>query len=216
MATDRTARKFDQWARNGKAEEMESGHARSVSRMLDSAAFARASAGRFTFLDVGCGNGWVVRTVAGRPGCVRSVGIDKSREMIRSAKRNPQNTGKEEYFCADVDGWRYRGRGFDCALAMESIYYAESTESALRSICGLLGRGGVFLCGTDFYAENAATRRWAASMGITMHLYSKDEWRALFMGAGFEVRLRQIKNPDAKQAWKRNAGTLLITGTKPA
>lgn len=215
MATDRTARKFDLWARNGKAEEMERGHAASVSRMLRSAAFARKA--EFTFLDVGCGNGWVVRQVAARyPGCVRSVGIDKSNKMIRSAAKNPLNTGTEEYFCADIEHWKYRGRRFDYVFAMESIYYAESTKSALDRIYDLLGTGGVFLCGTDFYAENAATRRWASSMGITMHLYAKEEWRALFKNSGFEARLRHIRDPKARQAWKRKIGTLLITGTKTA
>ena len=209
--SDETARKFDEWARNGKAEDMQRGHAKSVATMLRSARFSK----KFTFLDVGCGNGWTVRRVAAQnPGCVRSVGIDKSSGMINRAKTDPGNTGIEEYFCADVERWAYRGPRFDYVFAMESIYYADSVRLALARIHMLLKPGGVFLCGTDFYAENVGTRRWSAAMGITMHLYTKKEWRRLFADAGFDTRLRHIRDPAAREAWRRKAGTLFVTGIK--
>ncbi len=210
VVRDETAKKFDEWAHNGKAEEMEREHTNSVTEMLRSARFGDG----FTFLDVGCGSGWVVRKVARHPGCSESVGIDKSPEMICRARTDPRNTGKERYLCTDIERWPYRGRKFDHIFAMESIYYANSIESALTKIYGMLKPGGVFLCGTDFYAENAATKRWPASMGVTMHLHSEEEWRALFAGAGFRTRLRHIRDPAGRTVWKREIGTLFITGTK--
>lgn len=210
---DATAQKFDSWALNGKAEDMQRGHYKSVSAMLRSARFG----GEFTFLDIGCGNGWVVRLVASRhPGCRLSVGIDKSANMISRAESDPGNTGRERYLCADIEEWRYSGRRFDYVFAMESIYYADSVGAALAKIYRLLRPGGVFLCGTDFYAENTPTKRWAAAMGITMHLHSEGEWKDMLARAGFEVRTRRLKDPAAKDAWKRNVGTLFLRGRKPA
>lgn len=209
---DETARKFDEWACNGKAEEMERGHASSVSRMLKSAKFHDG----FSFLDVGCGNGWVVRRVALDPNCRKSVGIDKSCEMVNRAKSDPRITKREEYHCTDIENWTYRGRRFDYVFSMEAIYYSDSIEKALAKIYTVLKPGGVFLCGTDFYEENTGTRRWSAAMGITMHLLSKERWRELFIDAGFKTRLRHLKNPKGRTSWEREMGTLLITGIKCA
>ena len=84
---DKTRRLFDEWARSGRAESMETGHARNVTRFLGSISFGS----RFTFLDVGCGNGWTVRMMAEKDGCKRAVGIDKSRMMIIHAKRKAKS-----------------------------------------------------------------------------------------------------------------------------
>ena len=55
---------FSEWAQIGKDEGMEKGHASSVSEMLDFAFKEKTSIGKkFSFLDLGCGNGWVVRKV---------------------------------------------------------------------------------------------------------------------------------------------------------
>ena len=60
---DKTSRLFDNWAKAGRAEDMEAGHGLSVNKFLDRITFEKP----FTFLDIGCGNGWVVRKIAGEP-----------------------------------------------------------------------------------------------------------------------------------------------------
>ena len=57
---DKTAKVFDTWATAGRSEEMEKGHGMSVSKFLGSVSFDKP----FSFLDIGCGNGWVVRKIA--------------------------------------------------------------------------------------------------------------------------------------------------------
>ena len=54
---DKTSQLFDKWAKTGRAEEMEKGHGTTVNKFLDKLIFDKP----FTFLDIGCGNGWVVR-----------------------------------------------------------------------------------------------------------------------------------------------------------
>ena len=53
---------------------------------------------------------------------------------------------------------------------MESIYYADSMEKAIKKIYKLLKPGGQFFCGTDFYTDNKATAKWADMMKIQMSL----------------------------------------------
>jgi hypothetical protein len=52
-------------------------------------------------------------------------------------------------------------------------------------------------------------------MKIPMHLHSKKEWKKLFVDAGFEVKIKQIKDLRNKKKWKREFGTLFIIGKKP-
>ena len=75
---DKVSKKFDEWAINGKAESMEKGHGKNVLKFLKKISFDQP----FSFLDVGCGNGWVIRHVTEIPTCKKAVGIDKSKKMI--------------------------------------------------------------------------------------------------------------------------------------
>jgi len=200
---------FDKWAQNGRAELMEKEHDNNVSKFLKTISFDKP----FTFLDVGCGNGWVVRKIAKENNCKKCIGIDISKKMIVQAKKK-QDNNKEEFLHADIESWNYKGK-FNFIFSMETLYYADSIEVALEKIYKLLKPSGQFFCGTDFYSDNKATARWAVSMKIQMHLHSKKEWKKFFRNAGFEVKTKHIKDLKNKKKWRREFGTLFITGTKP-
>ena len=205
---DEVEKTFDVWAQNGRAELMEVEHGENVSKFFSKIKFEKP----FAFLDVGCGNGWVVRKMASLENCKKATGIDKSKKMIIQARRNSGN--KERFVHSDIESFKNRQK-FDFIFAMESLYYADSVEKALKKIYALLNLGGQFVCGTDFYSDNKATARWKKVMKIQMHLYSKKEWKALFTNAGFEVKTKQVKDPKSKKKWKREFGTLFIIGNKP-
>jgi len=200
---------FDKWAQNGRAELMEVEHGKNVLKFLKTISFDKP----FTFLDVGCGNGWIVRKIASEKNCKKSIGIDKSKKMIIQSKKKIQSK-KEEFFHIDIESMNYKGK-FNFIFSMESLYYADSIEIALEKIYKLLKPGGQFFCGTDFYTDNKATSRWARIMKIQMHLHSKKEWRNFFKNAGFTVKTKHVKDLKNKKKWKREYGTLFITGTKP-
>ena len=77
---DKTTNLFNSWAKAGRAEEMEVGHGVTVGKFLGSISFDKP----FSFLDIGCGNGWVVRKIAQLPKCKKAMGIDKSKNMVKS------------------------------------------------------------------------------------------------------------------------------------
>lgn len=206
---DKVKKKFDEWAQNGRAELMEKEHGKNVSKFLQSISFDRS----FTFLDVGCGNGWVVRKISNEDYCEKSIGIDKSKKMIIQSEKKKTNN-KESFFHTDIESWKYAEK-FDFIFSMESLYYAESIETALKKIFKLLKPGGQFFCGTDFYTDNKATAKWAKMMKIQMHLHSKKEWREFFQNTGFKTSTKHIKDLKNTKKWKREWGTLFITGIKP-
>ena len=186
---------------------MERGHSGTAGPFLDGALPRRP----FSFLDIGCGNGWACRRAASSKYCVRATGIDSSPQMVRLARSRASR--KESYETADISSWKTRRR-FDFAFAMESMYYVRSPAEAAARVFGLLKPGGVFACGTDFYAENAATRGWARSTGLPMHLLSRRQWKRTLGGAGFEVRTRSARDASSDLAWKREMGTLFVVGSK--
>ena len=77
---------FGQWLEEGKDIGMQNGHAIPVQNMIDFALKERSDIGdNFSFLDLGCGNGWVVRDIAKNTLCNKAVGIDGAEQMIKAA-----------------------------------------------------------------------------------------------------------------------------------
>ena len=87
---DGVRKTFDKWAQNGRAELMEEEHGKNVLKFLESISFDKS----FTFLDVGCGNGWVIRKIVKEKNCKKAIGIDKSKKMIIQAKKKRQKAKK--------------------------------------------------------------------------------------------------------------------------
>jgi len=205
---DKTSRLFDKWAKTGRAEEMEKGHGTTVNKFLDKLVFDKS----FTFLDIGCGNGWVVRKISQLPNCKKAIGIDKSRTMIKKAKEK-KTSEKEAYFTTDVESWQYAGK-VDVIFSMESLYYSVPMEPALKKVYRLLKKQGIFYCGTDFYKDNTLTTRWTKDMAVPMDLRSEKEWKKMFRDMGFHTRAKHVLDPKNKSKWKREFGTLFVIGKK--
>lgn len=206
---DPVRKTFDKWAKNGRAELMEKEHGKNVVEILKTITFDKP----FLFLDFGCGNGWVVRRISKDPYCKIAIGIDKSKNMILEANKK-KKTNKEKYINKNIEDFKFKNK-FDIVFSMESLYYVDSIELALKKIYKLLKPGGRFFCGTDFYSDNVATAKWAKMMKMQMHLHSKKEWRDFFKDAGFETKTKHVKDLKNKKKWKREFGTLFIIGKKP-
>ena len=163
-------------------------------------------------MDIGCGNGWVVRKISQLSKCRKAIGIDKSKSMIEKAKIK-KILDKESYITTDLESWNYTEK-FDVIFSMESLYYSVPMESALKKIYKLLKRRGVFYCGTDFYKDNSLTIRWIKDMAVPMDLRSEMEWKKMFNDIGFKTKTKHVLDQKNKSKWKREFGTLFVIGKK--
>jgi SAM-dependent methyltransferase len=205
---DKTSELFDKWAEIGRSEEMEKGHGITVNKFLNKLTFEKS----FSFLDIGCGNGWVIRKISQLSKCRKAIGIDKSKRMIQRAKAK-KTSEKEYYFTAELESWSYTKK-FDIIFSMESLYYSIPMEFALKKVYKLLKKGGVFYCGTDFYKDNTLTKRWVKDMAVPMDLRSEKEWKKMFKEIGFQTKSSHVLDLKNKSKWKKEFGTLFIIGKK--
>ena len=107
---------FSQWAIIGKDEGMERGHAPSVKAMLELALPKVKES--FTAIDLGCGNGWVVRLLS-ELGASHVEGVDGALEMINKAKSVDT---EHKYSHGFLPEWKTEMR-FDLVHSMEVFYY---------------------------------------------------------------------------------------------
>ena len=195
---------FDNWALIGRDERMAKGHAVSVKEMLKMAINGKK---KFSFLDVGCGNGWVVRKMAKNNKCSFAAGVDGSVNMIAKAK-SVDEIGN--YFCQDIRQWMPE-MTFDIVHSMEVFYYVENPDTLIQNIFDFwLNPKGKLIMGIDFYHENTSCHNWQEDCGVNiMQLLPINTWVNFFRKAGFKnVSARHLS---VKEDWE---GTLVVMGDK--
>ena len=198
---------FGKWAEEGKDVGMEKGHANSVKDMLNFALKERINIGKkFSFLDLGCGNGWVARKVAKNSLCAEAVGIDGAEQMIINAQKIG---GQVNYILADINSYTSTTK-FDLIHSMEVLYYLDDPASKVKSLCDhWLEEQGRLIIGIDHYYENIDSHSWEEKVGTPMLMLKEAEW----LGILFESGLKDVKS------WRSNpskdwSGTLVLTGKK--
>lgn len=205
---DKTARLFDNWADENKDLGMEDGHRTAVLKLTETITLDKP----FSFLDIGCGNGWLVRQFNQHPLCTQAMGIDKSSHMIQKANTHQHKT-TETYDTIDLLHWD-QPPSFDLIFAMEALYYCTPIRKALGIIYNLLNKNGTFYFGADFYKENTSSHQWADQLQLPMALHSIAEWKQLFNDQGFDTTTTQVTQADSDKKWKQTHGTLFINGKK--
>ena len=198
---------FGEWAEKGKDIGMEKGHALAVEDMISFATQERTNLKRnFSFLDLGCGNGWVVRKLENNQLCVRSVGIDGAKQMIEKAS---EDTSKSEFLLENIDTYISPDK-FDLIHSMEVLYYLENPALTVKKIAdSWLNEGGRLIAGVDLYYENQESHSWEDRVGTKMMMLKEAEWIEIFSSAG----LQEVESwrSNQSQDW---AGTLVLTGKK--
>ena len=195
---------FSEWVDNGKADGMEKNHRNSVKNMLEFALHKRED---FTFIDAGCGTGWVVRLVSKMKNCFSSCGVDGSIKMINKARGVDKIN---RYFCDNLISWKPNSKK-DVVHSMEVLYYFKNPKDVLKNIHdNWLNTKGLFIMGIDFYFENHYSHDWPFKTNIdTMTLLGEIEWKKLFENVGFKnVRSWKVGK---KENWE---GTLVVAGIK--
>ena len=196
---------FNSWAEKNKDAGMEKNHSSSVNFMLQKIPSSILST-KFSFLDLGCGNGWVVRKMNKNKNCIKSVGIDGAENMIKKATNlNPEL----EYIKLDLDQLNYNEK-FNIVFSMEVFYYLKDPLNTLKYIyTNMINYNGFFIMGIDHYLDNKPSLKWPKDLDLDLQTLSIDDWVKMVQLAGFsKVKYKQF---GAKENW---AGTLIIYGYK--
>ena len=195
---------FSEWAAIGRDERMAKGHEVAVKNMLD---YALRGLDNYSFIDAGCGNGWVVRLVKANKGCVVAAGVDGAQMMIEKAL-SIDPTGA--YYHADLGNWT-PNRKVDVVHSMEVVYYLYDPKGFIANVYkNWLKENGRLIVGLDFYKENTVSHSWPEDCGVSiMQLLPEATWIGFFKDAGFSNV--QSWRVDVKENW---AGTLVITAVK--
>ena len=195
---------FSEWVINGKDDGMEKNHLESVKNMLD---FVLKDLKNFSFIDAGCGTGWVVRMVSQIEYCLNTSGIDGSSNMIEKAQ---SLDSINKYDCADLLTWKPNSKK-DIVHSMEVLYYFKDPLIVLKNFYNnWLNNDGRLIIGIDFYKENLTCHNWPEKTNVSiMNLLSTAQWIEMFKECGY----KKVKSWTVGKS-KHWGGTLVITGTK--
>ena len=196
---------FHDWAIAGKDEGMEKGHAFAVNEMLDFL-FKQAEdmTGKFSAIDVGCGNGWVVRLLKNHSACGYAEGIDGAPAMIDKAKTIDPEGNYSKCILPEFKP----SKKYDFLHSMEFLYYLDNPQNMLKLFFEQwINPCGWAVIGIDHYLENQESLTWPEHVGVNMTTLSINQWLEAWKDAGFS----NIKH---WQTGKKSAETLIIAGQK--
>jgi len=197
---------FNNWAIQNKDEGMEKGHTSSVNKMFEIISSESSVIKKsFNFLDLGCGNGWVVRKVLNNKNCNYALGIDGAPEMIKKAKSIDK---KGDYINTDIEYWSFN-KSYDIIFSMETFYYFSSLDSILKNTYNNLNKNGMIIIGVDHYLENKPSLSWDKEFNLSLNTLSIDDWVSKFKINGFKDVQYIIH--DKKEDWN---GTLILYAKK--
>jgi len=172
------AQEFDRWAASGRAESMERGHTPMVSSLLDQWSFD----GTDRVLDVGCGNGWVVREMCAR-GAGHGVGVDISAGMIACAQQRVSSN--ITYSVASAENLPFDAGTFSAITSVESLYYYANPSAALAEWRRVSREGGRLGVAIDLYEDSPVGRVWSAVLDVPVHVLSEADWVEQLQQAGW-------------------------------
>lgn len=155
-----------------------------------------------TVLDIGCGEGWLVREL--NKAEIKSIGIDAVAELIEHA----QNEGGGKFKTISYDGIT-KGEvkeKFDVIVCNFSLLGKESVDNLFQYMPSMLNTDGAFIIqtihpevdGDENYKDGWREGSWAGfnaefSDPAPWYYRTLDSWKSLFIRNG--LKLREILEP---------------------
>jgi 2-polyprenyl-3-methyl-5-hydroxy-6-metoxy-1,4-benzoquinol methylase len=172
-------------------------------------------------LDIGCGEGWLVRALASEG--IRSTGVDAIPELIEQARE----AGGGDFRALSFDDLA-AGKLFarvDVAVCNFSLLGHHSVQRLLRAVPSLLAQRGVFAvqtlhpmvaCGDGPYCSGWRQGDWAGLSGTftdpaPWYFRTLQGWVDLFQASGLEVL--QVREP-FHPLTRKPASIIFITAPK--
>lgn len=143
-------------------------------------------------LDVGFGGGHGFTMLLARIERGKVHGVELSTAMVSRVKRRFAKAiaaGRLSVVAGNVEALPYPDAMFDCVMTVNTLYFWDDPDGALREIRRVLKPGGRVLVSA---ATRAALENFAVARNGFFHLYTAEEMTALVESAGFhDVRCEQ-------------------------
>lgn len=161
-------------------------------------------------LDVGCGEGWLVRELAGRG--IDALGVDVVQDFIDIAMRD--GCGRFQRLPYESVSLALLEEQFDVVVCNFSLFGRDSVQQLFLQIPALIGKGGAFIvqtlhprvsCGEDNYEDGWRSGSWvgfsdAFSNPAPWYFRTIESWRNLFVYNGFTLaHIHEPINPTTQQ-----------------
>ena len=158
-------------------------------------------------LDVGCGDGFITRSIATRLPAGSVVGVDASPRMVQVARSRPDPTGADIRFeVGDVLALQFVDE-FDVVVSFNVLHWLVDQQAALTRIAGATKSGGRVIiqqvCAgprpslEQLAMQVCARPRWAAAFvdfaAPYIHVEPAD-YPAIAAAAGLRVTERQVQD----------------------
>jgi ubiquinone/menaquinone biosynthesis C-methylase UbiE len=223
---EKLKQEFNQWAEDGRGDEMELHHLpifEPVLPIMDVKPTDRV-------LDLGSGSGWATRLVAKRFHPKKIVGIDISDEMVRRAAEQSKGIANIEFKQGAAEKIPLPDASVDKIFSIESFYYWPDQMAGLKEAKRVLAPGGELFILINLYKDNHYSLRWADELKVPVQALSEAEYIHLLTKAGYEgAEARRIPDPSPTPAeysgkWFKDAkelrefkqiGALLLMASHP-
>jgi SAM-dependent methyltransferase len=143
----------------------------------------------FTMLDVGCGGGKLIDTLASIAPAGRLFGIDYSRSSVETARATNAARiagGRVDIRLGTVSQLPFDADTFDLVTAFETHYYWPDLPRDVAEIARVLKPGGIFLLVAEAYRGQRLGWLFRPAMAMLGGKYlTVAQHRELFVNAGF-------------------------------
>jgi len=143
----------------------------------------------FTILDVGCGGGRTIHTLASMASEGKVHGIDYSQASVAAAKRTNRReieSGRVDVQQASVSALPFPDSTFDLVSAVETHYYWPKPISDLQEILRVLKPGGRLVIIAETYKGERFDKVFTVAMKLLGARYlSVNDHHDLFTAAGY-------------------------------
>jgi len=151
-----------------------------------------ALSGTDSLLDIGCGNGNVLHTLARQFDCA-FTGIDTSASMLALAVRRNRayiKNSKMTLLCQNVNAMSFADHSFSKAYTINTVYFWENLDDTMIEIGRVLKPGGLFM--NTLYTDETLSRFSFTQFGYKR--FTPEQLTNAGIHAGFTAELVPIMN----------------------
>ena len=133
-----------------------------------------------SLLDVGSGTGMLLRSLRGRYGDVRAVGVDLAIGMSRKAREGLKTDGRTHILTADAENLPFPDSVFDLVVSTSTFQWLSEPDKAFSEALRVLIPGGLF-CFALFGEKTLHELRVSYRSALAAHGRAEDDRTHTFL-----------------------------------